>query len=129
MNITIKTIPHSEQRYATVGDWWFDEAGDLQIRVSRAPGNLPPVNDWKYEAMIAFHELAETLLCKDRGISVEMVDAFDKSFVQSEIIDEAGDHPNSPYRKEHFFATTVERLLAAELGVNWNDYADAVDEL
>ena len=129
MNITIKTIPHQEQHYDTVGDWWFDEEGDLQIRVSRTPGKLPPVNDWKYEALVAFHELAEAILCKDRGVSAAEVDAFDNSFIPSAMIDEAGDRSDCPYRREHFFATTVERLLAAELGVDWNDYAEAVNEL
>jgi hypothetical protein len=31
--ITIKTIPHSQQRYNTVGDWYRDGDG-WQVRVS-----------------------------------------------------------------------------------------------
>ena len=46
MNITIKTIAHDKQRYDTVGDWWFDDEGDLQIRVSRVGlGILAPILD------------------------------------------------------------------------------------
>ena len=126
MNITIKTIPHSDQRYETVGDWWFDSSGDLQIRVSN-------MNNWKYEAAVAFHELAEVLLCKDRGITTEMVDAFDMQWnkdhpgeTQGGGDQEPGDDPNCPCRKEHFFATSVERLLAAELGMDWKEYDDTV---
>ena len=122
MNIVVKTIPHAEQRYETVGDWWLDEAGDLQIRVSA-------MGEWKYEALVAFHELAEALLCKDRGITTEMVDAFDMAFEarrEAGNTDEPGDDPNCPCRREHFFATSVERLLAAEFRVDWAAYDAAV---
>jgi hypothetical protein len=123
VNIKIKTIPHSEQRYETVGDWWFDDAGDLQIRVS-------DLHNWKYEALVAFHELAEVLLCKDRGITTEMVDEFDKDYEARRKPgddSEPGDDPKAPYRREHCFATGVERLLAAALDVSWSEYADAVE--
>ena len=32
MNVCIKIIPHKEQRYPTVGDWFFDVNGDLFIQ-------------------------------------------------------------------------------------------------
>jgi hypothetical protein len=119
MNITIKTIPHDQQRYETAGDWWFDDAGDLEIRVSE-------MGDWREEALVAFHELAEVLLCKQRGITAEQVDAFDKAYAGD---GEPGDDPAAPYRKEHFFATSIERLLAAELGIAWAEYDAAVEAL
>ena len=120
MNITIKTIPHQDQRYETPGDWWFDDNGDLQIRVS-------DMRNWKYEALVAFHELAEVLLCKDRGITTEVVDEFDKAWKPSRDGDEEpGDDPLAPYRKEHFFAAAVERWLGGELGVEWGAYDKAV---
>lgn len=124
MKITIETIQHDSQRYETVGDWWFDEAGNLEIRVSN-------MGNWKYEALVAFHELAEVLLCKDRGITTEMVDAFDKAFEARRAgnTDEPGDDPACPCRKEHFFATTVERALSAELGVDWAEYDNKVSGL
>lgn len=126
MKITIETIPHDEQRYETVGDWFFDDAGDLHIKVS-------DMKSWKYEALVGFHELVEVLLCKGRGITTEMVDAFDMQWSRDhpgEVLGsgpvEPGDDPACPCRKEHFFATTVERLLAAELGVDWTEYDSAV---
>lgn len=122
MNVTIKTIPHIDQRYDTVGDWWFDDAGDLHLRVSA-------MGDWRKEALVAFHELAEVLLCKDRGITAETVDAFDMAHAERGDGVEPGDDPAAPYRAEHFFATTVERLLAAELGVDWVEYDAAVGAL
>lgn len=122
MKITIETIPHGEQRYPTIGDWLFDEAGDLQIRVSS-------MGNWKYEALVAHHELIEALLCKDRGITWEMVDAFDKEFNRRRAFAEGGepgDAPDCPYRKEHFFATTAERTLAEAFDVDWFKYDAAV---
>lgn len=124
MNIVIETIPHGDQRYETVGDWWFGP-DVLHIRVSA-------MGDWKKEALIAFHELAEALLCKDRDITDEQVTAFDRKFEANRQPDdnsEPGDDAAAPYRREHFFATTVERLLAAELGVDWQDYDYTIGEL
>ena len=123
MNVSIKTIPASEQRYATSGDWWF-EGDNLEIRVTE-DGN------WKYEMLVAVHELCEVLLCKDRGITQESVDAFDIAFEAARKegnTDEPGDEASAPYQKEHFFASNVERLLAAELKVNWKDYDSIITQ-
>lgn len=128
MNISIKTIPHAEQKYPTVGDWRFEDNGDLTIRISS-------MNNWKHELLVAFHEIAEVALCMDRNIATETVDAFDMNFEVERaegkhgVDDEPGDSKDAPYRKEHFFATNVERMLAAELGVDWDDYNKAVVSL
>lgn len=118
MNIVIKTIPHSDHRYSTVGDYWFEDDGSLQIRVS-------DTGNWKHEALVALHEMVEVLLCKDRGISEPDIMAFDMAFEAKREPgneDEPGDDPAAPYGKEHRFAENLERLLAGELGVNWNQY-------
>lgn len=125
MNITIKTIPHDQHRYPTVGDWWFTPEGDLEIRVSA-------MGDWRHEALVAVHELAEVLLCKERGITEEAVTQFDIMFEanrQPGDDSEAGDDPRAPYRWEHFFATNVERLLADQLNVDWQEYDEKVGSL
>jgi hypothetical protein len=124
MRIVIETIPHSKQRYETVGDWQWTPKG-LRITVSA-------MGDWKKEFLVAFHELAEVMLCKDRDILQSVVDQFDMAFEANRVAgneDEPGDDPEAPYRKEHFFATTVERLMAAELGVDWKEYEDTVEAL
>lgn len=125
MQIIVKVIDHSFQRYETIGDWWFESDGTLQIRVSN-------LGDERYHFLISFHEQAEAILCKARGISEEEVSNFDKRFEQNRPegnTDEPGDHPNAPYKAEHFFATSIERLMAAELGVEWEDYDAAVQSL
>lgn len=124
-NILIKTIPHSEHRYETVGDYQYDEEGNETIDVSE-------MNNEDYEFLVCIHELVESYLCKKRNISEESITAFDTDFEKNRAegnTDEPGDDPNAPYRKEHFFATTIERLMAAELGVDWKTYDDTVVNL
>lgn len=123
-SINIKFIPHTEQRYETCGDWWFD-GNTLNIRVS-------DMGNWKYNCLVALHEMIEVLLCKDRGITTEEVDAFDINFEKNRPegnTDEPGDDKNAPYRLEHFFATSLERLMAGELKVDWKEYDNAVNQL
>jgi hypothetical protein len=128
MNVKIEIIPHHRQRYPTVGDWYFDKRGNLTIRVSK-------LSNWRREMLVAFHELAEVLICKHRKISQASVDRFDKQFERDRSKgkhgedDEPGDHPKAPYKKEHFFATNVEALLCAELGVDWNKYESEISKL
>ena len=121
MKIIIETIPHKKQRYPTVGDW-YTRKGVLHIRVSK-------MKDWRHELLVALHELVEVNLCKQRGISEKIVDAFDIAFEKARKPgndDEPGDDPKAPYRKEHFFATNIEALMSAELGVDWAKYEKEV---
>lgn len=128
MNITIKTIPHPEQRYPTVGDWWFDAEGNLEIRVSR-------LGDWRFESLVAFHELAEVLICKACGIPQAAVDEFDQRFEADRAAgkrgpdEEPGDHPDAPYHAAHALAEGLERALAFALFVKWSEYDALVGSL
>lgn len=125
MKIEVQTIPHHEQRYPTVGDYW-EEEGVVQIRVSE-------MHDWRYVILVAVHELIEMMLARYRGISEDDIGRFDMEFErkreQGAVTGEPGDAAEAPYRREHFFATNVERLLAAELGVDWPIYETYVDSL
>jgi hypothetical protein len=81
---------------------------------------------------VALHELIEVTLCEERGITCEQVDAFDKAYERTRPKgdeSEPGDSPDAPYRKEHFFSTSIERLMAAELGVDWAKYDEAIYKL
>lgn len=126
MKMHIESIPHETQRYPTVGDYWLDTDGVEQIRVSSMP-------DWRYEALVVVHELVEMILTRHRDIQEEIISKFDIEFEESRekglVAGEPGDHVHSPYRKEHFFATNLERLLAAELDVDWFEYDRFVDAL
>ena len=130
MKIVIKTIPHKKQRYPTVGDYWVDKRGTFQIRVSRFGKR-----GWKYELLIAVHELIEQVLCLDRGIKEKAITAFDIQFEEESRqgckhqTEEPGDDPRAPYIKEHKFATLVESILARELDVDWKRYERAIERL
>jgi len=119
MKITIETIPHKEQRYETVGDWYYEENGDLRIKVSE-------LSNWRLSALIAVHELVEVLLCQHRGVDQKTVDEFDMAFKGE---GEPGDDPGAPYSYEHCFATGIERMLATGLGVQWKLYEDELNAL
>ena len=125
MKIIIETIPHKSQPYSTCGDWRRDADGTLHIKVSQEIGD-------KFALLVALHELIEVTLCEEHGISCMEVDAFDKAYERTRPENddsEPGDHPEAPYRKEHFFATSVERLMATELGVDWFEYSDKINQL
>lgn len=127
MKIIIETIDHKDQRYSTVGDWVFE---------SQTPGNqvlrikVSKMSDWRHEACVIVHELAEVIMCMQAGITQEMVDKFDKDFEahrHPDNVDEPGDSADAPYRRQHGIASGIERILGAELGVDWNAYADEVE--
>jgi hypothetical protein len=154
MDIIARTIPHEQQRYPTTGDWELQPAGctihtrpaALHVRVSKMP-------DERYEQLVAVHEIIEALLCKQAGVSEESVSEFDelyeakrdsltqhantaiaastalkKAFGCTCLItndSEPGDDIHAPYYRQHQIATGIERILAAELGVDWNAYEAA----
>lgn len=125
MNIILKSIPHSEQRYETVGDWQELPDGSVVITVS-------DMGNEDFNALVAIHELVEYLLCKKRGITDEEVTAFDKAFEEARQpgnTDEPGDQVAAPYFQEHQFASYVETVVAVELGVSLEGYTKAVNSL
>lgn len=129
MKIIIETIPHNEHRYETVGDYWIDENGDMQVRVSQMGNEM-------YEAMVMIHELTEFFLIRHKGTPTEEeVMAFDKAFeVKRELgevgeMDEPGFAEDSPYRQEHTIATSVEMAICAIAGLSWSEYDKTVMSL
>lgn len=129
MNIHCLVIPNSEiaARAGFSGaDWWFDENGDLQIRVAQ-------MSSPEREMTLAIHEIVECALAKFHGVKVEDVDAFDRIVEEAEPekhgID-AGDLPGCPYAREHMAATACERVVAMELGIgSWREYDDELSVL
>ena len=126
--IRVKVIPHSKQRYPTTGDYFQKRNGKWEFRISR-------IGDARYEFLVFIHELVEWFLCWFRGIPEEEITKFDLLF-EREIQQgkhpedaEPGDDPRCPYLREHKFATKIERLVAKELGVDWNEYNAALDRL
>jgi hypothetical protein len=125
MNLNIRVIPNEQHRYKTVGDYWLDSDGVWQIRVSR-------MSNWRYEFLVAIHEVIELGLVVHAGVKQEAIDKFDMDYEDHRHPDddsEPGDHPEAPYRLFHCLATGVERIVAAFLGVCWKTYEDEINSI
>lgn len=121
----IFTVPHKFQAYETVGNWQFTKGGTAVIFVSK-------MSDWRYELLVALHELAEVYACKHSGVTQLAVDKFDLAFEarrKAGNFDEPGDAAKAPYRDEHCLATGIERVMAVSLGVCWADYEREINSL
>lgn len=119
--IEIRFIPHEEQRYNTVGDWW-EKDGVLHIRISALP---------RVGSMIAVtvHEIVEWFLCTIAGVDEKEVDDFDHEFTLANPSEEPGDDPKAPYQLQHSFATACERIIVAAAGINWKEHEDDMEIL
>jgi hypothetical protein len=109
MKIDARTIPHAEQRYPTVGDYWWEgpELGTfstLHIRVS-------DMGDPRMEALVIHHEEYEALACAANGVDEPSIAAFDKAFEQ------AGD--------DYVKAGVGEMMLMMDMGITLDDYDNA----
>ena len=125
ITIRIDVIPHAEQRYDTVGDWrvLYEREGSIwQLDVSET-GN------WKYNYLIALHELIEMGLCVSAKIDDRDVDHFDIEWEPHDNIEEPGDDPEAPYYRQHQIACAIERAVALHLDVKWPEYEAALDKL
>jgi len=123
VEFVISQVPHTKQRYETVGDWIPGKT--TEIRVSR-------MKDQRYVFLVALHEMIEYELCKKNGISDNEVVAFDVNFEAERrrnmhpVEAEPGNDPRAPYRDEHDFATAIEMMVAQKLGVKWSAYEKAL---
>jgi len=149
MNIDIRVIPESEQRAEVNGCDWFweytfkcepcqqtkvirqegpltqlcDICGQVMVPVQTLHVRVSPQSDERYELLLAIHEATEAILCKYAGVTQKEVDAFDLEYDKTHTFDlNAGDDPGAPYARQHCFATAIERIMAAELGINWLKY-------
>lgn len=127
MNVHCKTIPYREQRYETCGDYWIDEAGDVQFRVN-------DMGNEDYEFLVRIHEEIEEHLTRRRGLKEPDIMAFDVAWEKER---EAGKHapdaepghdPRAPYNREHVLSENIERQLAHFMGIAWPTYEEAVNK-
>jgi hypothetical protein len=129
LNVCIKTIPAEVGHrcgYATAGDWWYDEEGVLQIRVTE-------LGDRRSEAAIAMHEWAEAEHCRLANVSDAQICQFDTQFESERATglhsatEEPGDDPRAPYRESHWRAIHVERALCHALDLPWDEHNGNVE--
>ncbi len=118
LNINIKTISDKEQRYDTVGDYWKKDGVD-EIKVSLM-GNR------QYEFLVAIHEMVEQFLCENAGITDEDITKFDLEYEEKRKngdTTEPGEDIYAPYHKQHMFAEKIEKMMAEECKIDWEDYS------
>ena len=126
--INVEVIPHNKQRYNTTGDYWTDEKGVIQFRISKMSKEV-------YEWLVLLHEMKEFFLVKMTGISEEKIYKFDIKFEEDKKKglhseeDEPGDEKDAPYYKQHNIATADERELCGLLNIAWKDYEDECNRL
>ena len=120
--IVMEVIPHQDQRYDTLGDYWV-EGDTWHIRTS-------DMGDWRYNFSVLLHEFIELALMTHKGIKEEDVLAFDLAVpANSPYADDPGFDPKAPYHVEHVFSDCVERLIAPHLGMLISDPWDAAKKL
>lgn len=129
MKVNIETIPNNSMRYPTIGDWWYDSKGTLQVRVSE-------FEDPRYSMGVIIHEVFEAFAAWANHISEPEVTKFDLWFEEQDkagllpkSLDEPGMHPKCPYNVEHQYATSAEMTLITLLGCNWWEYEEAVTNM
>lgn len=126
--IEIEIKPVSEMRYSTVGDYFFKENGILKFEIA-------DTGDWFYNTLVLVHEMIEEALTRKRGLPEQEILDFDKYYEmrrEQGLVpenSEPGFDSNSPYLKEHTFATGVEMGMCAMAGIAWNEYDRAVMQL
>jgi len=119
--ITIEFIEHKFQRYNTPGDYWYDENGDLQVRVS-------DLGDCRMNTLVAIHEVIEELTSKNEGITEQEITDFDIMFEKEREGGlwnkeaEPGNDRRSPYRRFHKFSTKIEKMVCRFLKIKWEYY-------
>ncbi len=128
LNVEIKTIPHNQHRYPTVGDYFYNfDAEKIKTII-----HVSDMKNESYEFLVSIHEQIEEFLTRLRGISEDSITAFDINFEKNrkdEDFSEPGNDPKAPYFKEHQFATIIEKFIALELGVDWNIYDETICRL
>jgi hypothetical protein len=119
-SIIINFVNENQQRYDTLGDYYIKN-GQLYINITKhmtyVSGKF--VRNRFFEFLILIHEIVEVLLVIARNISIEKIDQFDLNYQGD---GEPGDEKKAPYRKEHQFATKIEKMMAKELKVPWDEY-------
>lgn len=122
--ISIEFVPKTKIRNGGAGDY-FTQLDRIVIRAIK-------LSDIRISILIAIHELIEFILVSNQGIKETDIDWFDAEFEADRKdgnFSEPGDSLGSPYRCAHRFSENIERLMAYELGINWKDYEDIINNI
>jgi len=147
MLIDFKVIPHKKQRYDTVGDYFRGKMVVGRVHIPFWDFRVSRMKDRRYPVLVFLHEMIEFMLCRLAGIKMRDIDRWDIIYERNrpteddpewacappcgcqKFYEEPGDDPHAPYHEQHRCATLCERLIAASLGVKWDEYNHAVESL
>ena len=122
--IQVHIIKHEDQRYPTVGDWVFGE--DQPAKMHNLLVSVSQTGNQDYNDLVAVHEIIEAILCKANGVSDENVTNWDRDHIDHP---DPGSIPGCPYYHEHLVAEVIEKIVASELQVDWQEYEEALEKL
>lgn len=149
----LATIQHRFQTYETVGNYQWTESGMLVVFVSEMPDKLYEglifLHEYVEATLCGSRGISEQSITafdiefeKNRAHELRslrrQIGKFKKGWYRNRAIEikitqvegkEAGDDPKAPYRKEHQFATMVEKAVCHELGINWDKYDKTIMSL
>jgi hypothetical protein len=117
--LTVRVVPHTEQRYETVGDWIPGDPENgrpHEIIVSQT-------GDEDANIVCALHELIEFWLCRKHGVEETKVSEFDKAFDG----EDPGADEDAPYHDEHMAATGIELSFLTMIGKPIKEYDHSWD--
>jgi hypothetical protein len=132
LRVVIRSVLYKNQRYNTCGDWYESDYYSFETGAQRALEiTVSELPDRREMFLVAIHELIEAFLCECAGVTEQAVDQFDYGFEQMRVPSdgEPGDQITAPYYRQHQIATGIERILAAEAGVDWLTYEQHIKEL
>jgi hypothetical protein len=116
MDIRLKTVEYT--RYPTIGDYYKEDGQDKITVLSTGIDT--------YDRLVAIHELVEQTCTQYLGITEEEITNFDLIHLDA---DEPGELFNSPYKREHILAETIERLICNHLNIDWKEYNNHLDKV
>ena len=125
IKILVEVIDHCNQRYPTVGDWWFEVDRNFNEVIHICVSKIihKGIHQEYMEFAVALHELVEAILCRYNGVSEYEVTKFDEEHPEA---DEPGALIDAPYFKEHAVATQIEKMLVEQFSFSWEEYDEAV---
>lgn len=121
-DINIKFIDGKDQRYPTCGDYWETETS-YEFRITKQTHTDKNI-------LIVLHEMIEFFVCGYRDIAEQEITNFDLMWEQGpKLEDEPGNCKElngiiNPYYREHRFSENIERQVALEIDIDWQEYSD-----
>lgn len=124
MKIRFQRLTQGQQRFTTVGYWYWSETGNkgtLVVQVTR-------MGDWRHEFAVWGHEMIEAFYCWCFRVTTEQADKFDESYergysdgsISKEM--EPGHDPRCPYHVGHMMGVFWEHVIIRLTLAKWSNY-------